>query len=253
LVVLIVEGILGIAVGFSSNSDRTYLILGMLILIFLLVLIVAVMATFRPRSLYGKTTNPKKTTFELETSNTLENVEIVNKPKILCGGGFSVMFGEMINRDANEIKQAYPKAEFEIENDLTAEKFRKLLTRKKFDIVQLTVNVKDNGDIYFDNTNDFIPAEGMLQLLEVGGTKLLVLACCDSVPLAAKLALKINMIASTGTLGDIEFKKWIGTFYHLLSCGYILSRAYSISVSTIQLPLVIILKKDYYFSKTKST
>ena len=55
LVVLVVEVVLGISANLSSGRDRTYLILGMLGLIFLLVLIVTVMAFFRPSSLYGKT------------------------------------------------------------------------------------------------------------------------------------------------------------------------------------------------------
>ena len=55
LVVLIVEGILGvITANLSQGADRTYLILGMLLLIFLLVVIVAIFALFRPEALSGK-------------------------------------------------------------------------------------------------------------------------------------------------------------------------------------------------------
>lgn len=56
LVVLIVEAILGGSAIFSSGPDRTYLVIGMISLLFLLVIIVAVMAYFRPSSLYGKGT-----------------------------------------------------------------------------------------------------------------------------------------------------------------------------------------------------
>ncbi len=54
LVVLIVEVIFGIISGLAAGSDRTYLIFGMLGLIFLLVLIVWSTAIFRPEALYGK-------------------------------------------------------------------------------------------------------------------------------------------------------------------------------------------------------
>ena len=54
LVVLIVEAILGLTANFSTGSDKTYLIIGMLILIFLLVLIVTGMAVFRPGALNGE-------------------------------------------------------------------------------------------------------------------------------------------------------------------------------------------------------
>ncbi len=54
LVVLVVEVILGIAANFSQGTDRTYLIVGMLSLIFLLVIIVAGLAVFRPEALSGQ-------------------------------------------------------------------------------------------------------------------------------------------------------------------------------------------------------
>jgi len=54
LTVLVVEIILGIAANFSQGSDRTYLIISMIVLIFLLVLIVAGFAYFRPEALRGK-------------------------------------------------------------------------------------------------------------------------------------------------------------------------------------------------------
>ena len=54
LAVLVVEVILGISANFSQGTDRTYLIIGMLGLIFLLVIIVAGLAIFRPEALSGK-------------------------------------------------------------------------------------------------------------------------------------------------------------------------------------------------------
>src|SRR3990172_9089788 len=53
LAVLVVEAILGLTAYFSQGQDRTYLIVGMLVLIFLLVVIVAGMAVFRPEALSG--------------------------------------------------------------------------------------------------------------------------------------------------------------------------------------------------------
>jgi hypothetical protein len=54
LVVLVVEAILGITAGLSGGPDRTYLVLGMIGLIFLLILIVAGCALFRPEALAGR-------------------------------------------------------------------------------------------------------------------------------------------------------------------------------------------------------
>lgn len=54
LTVLIVEVILGITTNFSQGLERNYLIISMIALIFLLVLIVAGFAYFRPEALKGK-------------------------------------------------------------------------------------------------------------------------------------------------------------------------------------------------------
>ncbi len=54
LTVLVVEAILGVAAGFSQGADRTLLIWGMMILIFLLIIIVVGLALFRPEALSGK-------------------------------------------------------------------------------------------------------------------------------------------------------------------------------------------------------
>jgi hypothetical protein len=53
LVILAVEGILGSTVAFTTGRDRTFLVLGMLILVVSLVALVTVMATWRPQVLYG--------------------------------------------------------------------------------------------------------------------------------------------------------------------------------------------------------
>jgi hypothetical protein len=54
LTVLVVEVILGLVATFSQGSDRSYLIISMIALIFLLVVIVAGFAYYRPEALRGK-------------------------------------------------------------------------------------------------------------------------------------------------------------------------------------------------------
>lgn len=54
LTILVVEVILGIAANFSQGSDRSYLIVSMIAIIFLLVAIVAGFAFFRPEALRGR-------------------------------------------------------------------------------------------------------------------------------------------------------------------------------------------------------
>lgn len=54
LAVLLVEAVLGITANLSEGTDRTYLIVSMIALIFLLVAIVAALAYFRPEALMGR-------------------------------------------------------------------------------------------------------------------------------------------------------------------------------------------------------
>lgn len=256
LVVLIVEIIFGILTNFSSGNDKTYLIIGMLALIFLLVFIVAGMAVFRPMALYGKQTRQKTSPSPATSSDAPNEIHIqtIEKPRILwaCNWAGSSPFGElMMDKDTTVIRRAFPKSSLTIEKELTADKFRELLTKNKFDIVQLTVNVSHDGNIVFSE-NDRIPSQGVVQLLEVSNTRLLILGSCNSVPLAAGLAVKTNMVAATGNVPDVAFESWEKLFYRLLSDGLPLSRAFSISsnaVEFIELPIVILMKQDLIFKK----
>jgi hypothetical protein len=53
LVVLVVEAVFGIIAGLSQGPERSYTVIGMFVLIFALVAIVAMLAVFRPESLAG--------------------------------------------------------------------------------------------------------------------------------------------------------------------------------------------------------
>lgn len=92
LVVLVVEAILGVTANFSQGTDRTYLIVGMLSLIFLLVIIVAAFAYFRPGALgeertdfltRGEDSTAASLSFAVETFDRLSDeieATITNQP-----------------------------------------------------------------------------------------------------------------------------------------------------------------------------
>jgi hypothetical protein len=65
LVVLIVEAILGIVSGFTGGPDRTFIVRGMIILIFALVVIVSALAYFRPEALRGSREQTPNTKYSL--------------------------------------------------------------------------------------------------------------------------------------------------------------------------------------------
>ncbi|MEO1340621.1 MAG: hypothetical protein AAFV28_05615, partial [Cyanobacteria bacterium J06635_13] len=68
LVVLTVEFIFGIVAAMSEGSDRTYLIIAMVLLMFFLVILVTCLAVWRPESLRGQR---PKTTISKYSSNKL--------------------------------------------------------------------------------------------------------------------------------------------------------------------------------------
>jgi hypothetical protein len=89
LVVLIVEAILAGTASIISGNDRTYLVIGMLGLIFLLVLIVAGMAIFRPEALYGVSTGRGR---QVETRSRLVSITIGIVTGIFIFGLFVVIW-----------------------------------------------------------------------------------------------------------------------------------------------------------------
>lgn len=74
LVVLVVEAILGVTANFSQGIDRTYLIIGMLFLIFSLIIIVSIFAFFRPEALSGKRPNDQMLNGELQTLTPTQRI-----------------------------------------------------------------------------------------------------------------------------------------------------------------------------------
>ncbi len=79
LIILIVEVVFGTVSVLSQGTDRTFLIIGMIILISLLIVIVAFMAIFKPKSLYGIQLEK-----QIESENYLDELlkQNVRLPKI---------------------------------------------------------------------------------------------------------------------------------------------------------------------------
>ena len=228
----------------------------MLGIIFLLLLIVTVIVIFHPISLYGKTASKEFTEALLKLEKSGSETHIVNNPKILVAKGIGLDYSEQeIITGTTVIQKAFQKSHISCAT-LTANEFRVLLTNNKFDIVEITVNVQTDfeyGDVkvYFGCGEDFIPGDGFVELLEISETKLVILASCESLPLAAKVAARINMIASSDWLELTAYAQWQQVFYQLLGKGYPLSRAYSIAISTVKLSMAMIIKQDVLFT-TKS-
>jgi hypothetical protein len=132
------------------------------------------------------------------------------------------------------IRESFPAATLTQERLATSSGLTELLVRSRFDIVQLTVDVRKDGGIAFDplGRGDVISPEGLVDLLQVSHTKLLVLASCNSVPLAIRLSHRIAMIAATEYLDVEGYDRWARVFYKLLSQGSRISEAFRVALTS---------------------
>jgi hypothetical protein len=128
-----------------------------------------------------------------------------------------------------------------------------------FDIVHLSVYVDSKtGDIYFNDVNndgtaapgvavDSMSAGSFSRLIEIAKAKFVVLATCDSLILAAKLARVTNMIAATDWVTVDDILRWELGLYKCLSKGASLSNAFETASSLSEAPMLLLLRKDLAF------
>ena len=263
LVVLVVEALLAVTASIFTGPNRTLLIVGMLALIFCLVAVVTWMAIFRPLSLYGGSiavdSQPNNPAVAGGIPNTGEvKTKTIYRPRIFFGSNMLAELAPYTELTARTIRKAFPRSSYHYNLQLSAANLKDILSTEKFDMVQLEVHVRKNGEIEFLELNanggyqvvETMTSESLAALLELAEAKLLILASCDSVPLAAKVAPKLNMIAGTGDIYTNAWHEWEQIFYRLLSQEFLLSKAYSAASSIVELPIVMVLKEDVAFKPT---
>jgi hypothetical protein len=242
LVVLVVEVILGITANLSQGIDRTYLIIGMLILIFALVIIVSIFAFFRPEALSGRRPTLKIQKQEIEEIKP-QKVKLIDKPSFLFTAS-QQQYIEFIENDIKIIKEQFPKRKVKITKSVSSTNLREILCDEHYDIIHLIINVDTDGTLIFSK-EDRMTSEAFAKLIETSGASLVVLAVCDSLPLAAKIARTSNMIAAIEKIQDKDIIEWEHIFYKLLSRGQSLSRSYDLARATTNAQMVLLLKEDF--------
>jgi hypothetical protein len=245
LVVLVVEVILGITAGLVRGVDPTWVVAAMVGLIFLLVFIVAALAYVRPEALHGKRAADARSTTPTVQLDSAPSVEHVTRPTILCAS--TVEFEALgAEDDATILRQHFPKQTV-VEHGITLERFRGLLTSRQFDILHILCYVDaEEGSLRF-GPNERLSPEGLERLTAVCGARLVVLATCDSVVLAAQIAHVANMIAATKSVAINDIVAWAGCFYGLLARGQPVSRSYEVARATTDAPMVLLLKREMTF------
>jgi hypothetical protein len=187
-------------------------------------------------------------------------VEIIKNPKILCACSpqyFHLSFQKDVDLIRNETEKI--SAQILDLHSTDSERLTNTLMENKFDIIHIAAYVDPKtGEIYFNDMRlngalpdgvkiDSIPAIGFSKLIELAKAKLVILATCDSLILAAKLAKVANMVAATDWVSVDDILKWEMGLYRCLAKGVSLSNAYETASSLSKAPMLLLLKKDLAF------
>lgn len=190
------------------------------------------------------------------------SVEIINSPKILCACSpqyFSLSFEkdvEVIKKETQHISAQT----LELHNTDSAG-LRDILMENTFDIIHISAYVDPKtGEIYFNDVDsngmlhkgvdvDSIPAGSFSKLVELAKARLVILATCDSLILAAKLAKVTNMIAATDWVSVKDMLDWEVSFYKCIAKGISISNSFETAASlSSKAPMLLLTKKDLAFA-----
>jgi hypothetical protein len=187
-------------------------------------------------------------------------IEIIKTPKVLCACSrqyFTLSF----QKDVELIKSETEKISAQISelHGTDSEGLTKALMEGTFDLVHMSAYVDPKtGEIFFsDIGTDGIPPDGVTidsmsavsfaKLIELAKVKLVILATCDSLILAAKLSRITNMIAATDSVRLDDILKWELGMYKCLSKGVSLSNAFETARAMSTAPMLLLLRKDLAF------
>jgi hypothetical protein len=180
----------------------------------------------------------------------------LTQPRVLCAASEQWAQYEF-GKDVKVLKAAFP-GRVDVHSKLrdTIELAR-LLQGERFPIVHLVCYAdKRSGDLvmgpvqWVDGQPSIGPdvprlrPEVLASLREAGKVKLVVLATCDSIAMAAQLSRVTNVVASTTEISGDDVERWAGLFYDQLSQGKPLSQAFEFSKGPTNIPLSLMLKRD---------
>ncbi len=188
------------------------------------------------------------------------SVEIVSNPKILCTCS-PQFFSSSFQNDVKVIRDEMQiiSDNITVLHNVKARQLRGLMQENTFDIIHVATMVdQKTGDLYFSDIenrdgvprgsdNDTIRASSFATLVELCKARLVTLATCDSLILAAKLAKVTNMIAATDTVSIDDMLDWELSFYKCISKGISLSNSFEKAASLNSAPMLLLTKKDLAF------
>lgn len=189
------------------------------------------------------------------------DVEIVNRPRVLCACSpqyLSLSFKqdvEIIRKETQSISTDIVEM-----HGTDAQSLKSALMDGTFDIIHICATVDPRtGEIYFNDVDDnletpagvrvdSIQATAFAKLVELARARLVILATCDSLILAAKLAKVTNMIGATDWVAVHDILDWEVSFYKCISKGISLSSSFETAASISAAPMLLLMKKDLAFA-----
>jgi hypothetical protein len=187
------------------------------------------------------------------------SIESVRNPRVLCVRSEAYAL-ESFQKDVDLIKRETEKIGAQIKElpNATTQSLQEELLKETFDLIHLCAYVDPRtGAIFFgplaeggdahQDTADSMSAQSFAKLVELSRAKLVIVATCDSLILAAKLARICNTVAATDRVLVDEILKWELGLYICLSKGVSLSNAYETASKLSSAPMLLLLKKDLAF------
>jgi hypothetical protein len=148
------------------------------------------------------------------------------------------------DEDALILSEAFP-GRVDVKRKLSLADFQMELMAAKAEILHVLVDIdEDTGLSHFDE-GESLPADGFAKLIEVARPALVVLATCDALFVASKLARYTNVVAAAGNIPVDTIVDWSRSFYSALANGLALSTAFELATSATGAPVVLNLKRDF--------
>lgn len=189
------------------------------------------------------------------------SVEIVNRPRVLCACSPQYL-NLSFEKDVQIIREQTRSISTEVVemHGTDSQSLKAALMESTYDIIHICAFVDPKtGEIYFNDVDDkleapagvqidSIPASSFAKLVELAQARLVILATCDSLILAAKLAKVTNMIGATDWVTVHDILDWEVSFYKCISRGISLSSSFETAASISMAPMLLLMKKDLAFA-----
>lgn len=159
-------------------------------------------------------------------------------------------------KDIQYIHAFFSEDQVESKQGVTADDFYNCFSMgKKWDMVHLALYVdRENHRMRFDpvpggDDNEWLPVQAIEGMLKDSGAQLVVIITCDSLKFGQQLARFTNVVAGHQAIAPTSALRWAKVFYHALSSGLALSKAFNIAQDMADPGLVLLTHRDVCFRR----